>query len=107
NYDVTPFVTGTTRGKLTKTGAFEIPVPLPSLPEQRRIAAILDKADALRGKRREALAQLDRLGRSIFMNMFGDPVTNPKGWPSLSLNEVSTRIQIGPFGSQLHEEDYV
>ena len=45
NYDVTPFVTGTTRGKLTKGGASEIPIPLPPLHEQRRIAAILDKAD--------------------------------------------------------------
>jgi type I restriction enzyme, S subunit len=45
---------------------------LPALPEQRCIAAILDKADALRAKRREALAQLDRLAQSIFVEMFGD-----------------------------------
>lgn len=54
---------------------------LPPLYEQRRIAAILDKADALRTKRREATAQLDRLAQSIFLDMFGDPVTNPKDWP--------------------------
>lgn len=107
NYDVTPFVTGTTRGKLTKGGASEIPIPLPPLPEQRRIAAILDKADALRTKRREALAQLDRLAQSIFVEMFGEPVTNSKGWPTHPLRELASRIQIGPFGSQLHEEDYV
>jgi type I restriction enzyme S subunit len=81
NYDVKPFVTGTTRGKLTKGGASEIPIPLPPLPEQRRIAAVLDKADALRAKRRETLAQLDDLTQSIFIEMFGDPVANPKGWP--------------------------
>ncbi|MEX5218592.1 MAG: restriction endonuclease subunit S [Nitrospira sp.] len=46
---------------------------LPSLPEQRRIAEILDKADALRAKRRAALAQLDTLTQSIFLDMFGDP----------------------------------
>lgn len=62
-------------------------IPLPSLPEQRRIAAILDKADGLRTKRGEALAQLDRLAQSIFMEMFGDPVTNPKGWPLRSFND--------------------
>lgn len=62
-------------------------IPFPPLPEQRRIAAILDKADALRTKRREALAQLDRLAQSIFVEMFGDPVTNPKGWPLRSFND--------------------
>jgi type I restriction enzyme, S subunit len=54
--------------------------PLPPLPEQKRIAAILDAADALRAKRRESLAQLDALLQSTFLEMFGDPVANPKGW---------------------------
>jgi type I restriction enzyme S subunit len=57
---------------------FEVAVA-PSAP--RRIAAILDQADALRTKRRAALAQLDALAESIFIDMFGDPATNPKGWP--------------------------
>lgn len=56
-------------------------IPLPPLPEQRRIAAILDQADTLRTQRRAALAQLDSLTQSLFLAMFGDPVTNPKGWP--------------------------
>jgi len=55
-------------------------IPLPPLAEQRRIAAILDQADALRAKRRAALAQLDTLAQSIFLEMFGDPATNPKKW---------------------------
>lgn len=49
--------------------------------EQRRVAAILDKADTLRAKRRAALAQLDTLTQAIFLDMFGDPAMNPKGWP--------------------------
>lgn len=65
-------------------------IPLPALSEQHRIAAILDQADALRAKRREALAQLDSLTQSIFIEMFGDPVTNPMAWPeSTSLGEIA------------------
>ena len=54
-------------------------IPLPPLADQRRIAGILDAADALRAKRREVLAQLDTLLRSTFLDMFGDPVVNPMG----------------------------
>lgn len=83
--DATPFVTvkhlsaGDVRG---------IEIPLPPLPEQRRIAAILDQADALRAKRREALAHLDSLMQSIFVEMFGDPGSNPKSWPERQLGEL-------------------
>ena len=62
-------------------------VVLLPLPEQRRIAAILDQADALRAKRREALAQLDRLTQAIFVEMFGDLYTNPKGFPVSRLGD--------------------
>jgi type I restriction enzyme, S subunit len=84
-----------------------VTVPLPPLPEQRRIAAILNKADELRAKRRVAIAKLDNLTQSIFLDMFGDPATNPKGWPVMQLKDCTARIQIGPFGSLLHQEDYV
>ncbi len=80
NYDVTPWITGSTRAKLTKAGASKIQIPLPPRAEQKRIARILDAADALRAKRREALAQLDALLQSAFLDMFGDPVTNPMAW---------------------------
>lgn len=66
---------------LNRKDAYAKRLNLPSLPEQRRIAEILDKADALRAKRREAIAKLDQLLQSVFLEMFGDPVTNPKGWP--------------------------
>ena len=54
-------------------------IPLPPLAEQRRIAEVLDRAEALRAKRRAALAQLDSLTQSLFLDLFGDPRTNPKG----------------------------
>lgn len=59
----------------------DLEVILPPLGEQRRIAAILDKADALRAKRREAIAKLDQLLQSVFFDMFGDPIANPRCWP--------------------------
>ena len=67
-------------------------LPLPPLPEQRRIAAILDQADALRTKRRAAIAKCDQLLQSVFLDMFGDPVTNPKGWPKRALVQVCEAI---------------
>jgi type I restriction enzyme, S subunit len=57
-----------------------ISIPLPPLEEQRRIAAILDQAETLRTQRRQALAHLDTLTQSLFLDMFGDPRSNPKGW---------------------------
>ena len=88
NYDVTPWITGSTCAKLTKAGASKIQIPLPPLAEQKRIAAILDAADALRAKRRESLAQLDTLLQSTFLDLFGDPVTNPMGWEMKSLGKI-------------------
>jgi type I restriction enzyme, S subunit len=81
-------------------------IPLPSLVEQRRIAAILDKADALRAKRRTALAQLDRLTRSVFLEMFGDPGSNPRGWSKRSLGSLAIKFSDGPFGSNLKTSHY-
>ncbi len=97
----------TTIAIVSKSKFSQLEIPVPPLPEQRRIAAILDQADELRAKRREALAQLDSLTQSIFIEMFGDPVNNPKSWGVETLGECAEKIQIGPFGTQLHEEDYI
>ena len=69
-----------------------ISIPLPPLPEQRRIAEILDKADALRAKRCAALDQLGTLTQSIFLDMFGNPATNPKGWPVDPLGDLMSEV---------------
>lgn len=63
-------------------------IPLPPLEEQRRIVTILDKADGVRRKRKEAIRLTEELLRSTFLEMFGDPVTNPKGWRKISLGEL-------------------
>ncbi|WP_293735286.1 restriction endonuclease subunit S [uncultured Acinetobacter sp.] len=65
----------------------DLEIPLPPLAEQRRIAAILDKADELRQKRQQAIEKLDQLLQATFIEMFGDPVSNPKGWVSSTLGE--------------------
>ena len=74
-------------------------VPLPPLEEQRRIAAILDQAETLRTQRRTALALLDSLTQSLFLDMFGDPVANPKGLPICELQRLCTRITDGTHQS--------
>ncbi len=77
-------------------------IPLPPLAEQERIAGILDAADALRAKRREGLAQLDSLIQSIFLDKFGDPNTNPMGWPEVALGAHTSKIGSGatPLGGK-------
>jgi len=85
---VSDVISGSAQPQITRGPLLEVKVPLPSLPEQRRIAAILDEADALRAKRRAALAQLDEMARAIFVEMFGDPVSNTKGLPLVRLDRL-------------------
>ena len=70
-------------------------IPLPPLWEQKRIVGTLDAADALRAKRREALGQLDSLLRSTFLDMFGDPDTNPMEWEDAQFGDIVTDTRLG------------
>ncbi|MBM4950950.1 restriction endonuclease subunit S [Vibrio parahaemolyticus] len=70
-------------------------VPLPPLAEQKRIAAILDKADAIRQKRKQAIDLADEFLRSVFLDMFGDPVTNPKGWEVGTIRDLVSSVNYG------------
>jgi type I restriction enzyme S subunit len=72
-----------------------IKIPLPPLPTQQKIAAILDKADSLRQKDKQLLKLYDDLAQSVFYEMFGDPVKNEKNWDMLPLNKVLTEIKNG------------
>jgi type I restriction enzyme S subunit len=80
---------------------------LPPLEEQKRIAAILDKADAIRKKRKQAIELSEQFLRSAFLDMFGDPITNPKGWKLRKLGGLSVKFSDGPFGSNLKSSHYV
>lgn len=73
-------------------------IPIPLLSEQHRITAILDKADALRAKRRQAIAKLDQLMQSVFVDMFGESEENPKKWPQLELSEAVNAGTIVTYG---------
>lgn len=75
---------------LSKIKALEI--PLPPLAEQRRIASILDQADELRQKRQQAIEKLDQLLQATFIDMFGDPVSNPKGWEKDELQNICKQV---------------
>ncbi|WP_229791052.1 restriction endonuclease subunit S [Zhihengliuella salsuginis] len=82
-----------------------MPISLPEFPEQRRIADILDRADALHAKRREAIAHLDTLAQSIFHEMFGGRTASATV-EGIAASEKSS-IRTGPFGSQLLHDEFV
>lgn len=80
-------------------------IPLPPLPVQRKIADVLDRASALIEKRKEQIEKLDLLIKSQFVEMFGDPVTNPKGWETKSLNSICNGIGDGLHGTPNYQQD--
>ena len=86
---------GATFKELSKKTVEQIEIPLPSVEEQRRIAAILDKADAIRAKRRQVLAHLDALTQSIFHDMFGDVRRNELGFGTATVADVADRVTDG------------
>lgn len=101
-------VAGAKMPRMVMSEFWRYKVPVPPLPEQRRIAAILDQAEQLRAQRRAALAKLDSLAQSIFMEMFGD--TEQMGWSMATIEDVADpnggSIRTGPFGSQLLHSEF-
>ena len=95
--------------RLSPSVLAKIEIPLPPLTEQRRIAEVLDRAEALRAKRRAALDQLDTLTQAIFLGLFGDP--EARGWPMATIADIADpspgSIRTGPFGSQLLHSEFV
>jgi len=86
---------GATFKEISRTTIKGFKIPLPSLPRQRQIAAILDRADALRQKDRQLLAHYDKLAQSTFMDLFGDPVRNEKGWDRVKIRDLVIDVKYG------------
>jgi len=82
------FTHGSTMKHINRGEFLATEIPLPPLPEQERIAALLDAADRLRAQRRDALKRLDALTHALFLDTFGDPAHNPKNWPVVKLGEI-------------------
>jgi type I restriction enzyme S subunit len=81
---------GVTMLNLNPSAVAKLPLPLPPLTEQRRIAAVLDQADGLRRLRRQSLSRLNELRKAIFIQMFGDPITNSKALDTRKLGSLGT-----------------
>ncbi len=103
----TNVVAGAKMPRMVMSEFWSYPVPLPPLEEQRRIAAILDQAETLRTQRRTALALLDSLTQSVFLDMFGDMRTEPDRWPKAPFEAIVKDSRIGLVrGSQELDDSY-
>ena len=80
---------------ITKAKLEEVQIPLPPLEQQRRIAFILDQADKLRQKRQQAIEKLDQLLQATFIDMFGNPISNPKGWEVGCIGDMLESVKYG------------
>jgi type I restriction enzyme S subunit len=103
--DLNLYINGATRGKLTKSSLESIQVPLPPLSQQQKIANILDAADALRQNDKALIAKYDELTQALFLDMFGDPVSNPKRWEFKVLNQLVSKLGDGLHGTPKYSED--
>ncbi|MDD5176660.1 MAG: restriction endonuclease subunit S [Sterolibacterium sp.] len=86
---------------------FSLPILLPPRSEQRRIVDLLSRAEGIVRLRRDAEQKAAELIPALFLDMFGDPATNPKGWPMARLGDLAEKMSDGPFGSNLKTSHYV
>jgi restriction endonuclease S subunit len=99
--------TGSTRVSLKLGKIKDISIDIPSVSEQKEILENINEVESLIGSRREQLEKLDELVKSRFVELFGDPETNPYGWKQTTVGEVCSSIVRGPFGSALKKEFFV
>lgn len=98
--------TGSVRDNLKLNMLYEFPINIPTIDEQNILVDKLDKARKIIALHQEELKLLDELVRGRFVELFGDPVSNPYGYDKVALSDLAD-IKIGPFGSLLHKEDYI
>ncbi|WP_226980231.1 restriction endonuclease subunit S [Vibrio navarrensis] len=96
--EIQAYENGAAQPNLSATDLKSFQIPLPPLEVQKRIAAILDKADAIRQKRKQAIDLADEFLRSVFLDMFGDPVTNPKGFSVGTIRDIVSTVNYGTSG---------
>ena len=101
--DLSEYITGAIVPKLTQKALIAIPIPVPPLSEQQRIVEELDLLSSIIEKKKAQLKELDSLAQSIFYDMFGDPVTNEKGWEVKKLGEVCNEIGDGLHGTPQYD----
>ena len=106
-YNVDSIINGATRKKLTQSAMREMKIPKLILNKQLGIVKRLKTIEKIIDHRKQQLEQLDLLTKSRFVEMFGDPETNPLGWRQAMLNDVCSSIVRGPFGSALKKEYFV
>jgi len=106
NFDFEKLNTTVTIPSLTKSNLLSIEIDVPTLSEQAEIVDRLDRICDLIELRKQQATNLDDLVKSRFIELFGDPVRNEKGWPMATIGDIA-EIRIGPFGTLLHKEDYV
>lgn len=104
-------ISGSAQPQITGQGLSKVQIPLPPLETQKQIAAVLETADQLRTDCQQMEQELNNLAQSVFIDMFGDPLVNPKGWEVRKLKEfyISEKdgTKCGPFGSALKKEEFV
>ena len=93
--DLSEYITGAVVPKLTQKALVSIPIPIPPLSEQQHIVEELDLLSSIIEKKKAQLNELDNLAQSLFYEMFGDPITNEKGWEVKKLKEACTCITDG------------
>ena len=103
--------TGATIPHISRPSLENLKIPLPPLEQQKKIAAILDAADIYRQKTKALITKYDELTQSLFLDMFGDTVSNPKGWKTKTIEQLVKKqkysLKRGPFGGALKKEIFV